>query len=307
MASIERGSSTERSVRSNRRTFLTRVALLVPFRRFQTTAPTRGSARFSDERRPTGEDEDRGPVRLEDGSEHYFRYVLDTNAIADWKETDRDGTPVWQDDEAVHWIDTAVSDPETNRPRLRITIYQEVVVTQDCDGSGIAHPALSPGEWERENAVSNMDLESWLMLQAVDEIKSAFDHVIWTLYGLSEDPPEKYGVTGEEVEPFRDETFPGACRIQLVGVDPQQVVQAGVGPLPAARNGSVMVHLLKIPLRDWSQWSQVSLGASGGPTFRPHSLVPEWGDILTKPIAVEFAPRRHFDKIFNRDSCEDEE
>lgn len=243
---------------------------------------------------------------LEDGSERYFQYDLDTDVVADWEEADRDGVPVWEDDEAVHWIDTTVSELDADRPELAITIYQEVVFTRDCDGSAIAHPALSPGEWARQDAVSNMDLRSWLLLQAVDEIQAAFDHCVWTLHGVSDGPLEKYGVTAEAVELFRDEVYPGPCRIRLVGVDPQQVVQAGTGPLPEARNGSVMVRLPEIPLHDWSIWSRTSPGPTGEPTVRPHRLVADWERILTEPVAVEFAPRRRFDKLLARDECESE-
>ncbi|WP_458207543.1 hypothetical protein [Haladaptatus sp. NG-SE-30] len=261
---------------------------------------TRGHSAVEEKRQLRG-DEARAPVILADGTRRYFRYELDTDTPTDWEETDRDDMPVWEDDDAVHWIDTTVRDPDSNRPSLDITIYQEVVFTADCDGSGIAHPGLSPAEWERQDSVSNADLDSWLVLWAADEVQVAFDHVIWQLAGGTVDTPaEKYGVTATETDIFYGETYPGTCRIRLVGIDPQQIVKAGQGPLPAARNGSV---LFQLPAISASDWSRVFRSADPSQTKHPHLFVRSWKQVLTEPIAVELAPRRRFDMLFDRDEC----
>lgn len=255
-----------------------------------------------DRRRTDGERPERAPVVLEDGSKRYFQYDLDTGAIADWEETDRNDVPVWHDDRAVHWIDTSVREPDAVRPALEITIYQEVVFTETCGGDEFAHPALTPEEWAREDTVSNADLTSWLLVSSADEVKAAFDRVTRQLDGAAvETPPEKYGVSAEERRAFRDERHPGACRIRIVGIDPTQVVQAGVGPLPEARNGAVTVRIPELPERDWER---LSLG--DGPTRRPHQLVLRWEQVLTEPIAVTVAPRRRIEKLLARESCDGE-
>jgi hypothetical protein len=287
---------------SDRRTFLGHLALVAPIGGGWLARKPEHRRRLGGDERPTGADEAaRAPVILADGTAHVFRYDLDTGAVADWEAADRDGEPVWQDDRAVHWIDTTVVDPDADRPGLAITIYQEVVFAEDCDGSGIAHPALSPAEWARTPSVSNMDLDGWLVLLAADEIAAAFDAVVRQLYGAAvEEPPEQYGVAADERDAFEDGTYPGACRIRLVGINPDQVVRAGHGPVPAARNGSVAVRIPAIPVGDWAQ---LSLDADTESTGRPHWLVPDWRRVLVERVEVDLAPLRHVEKLLGREPC----